>query len=54
MSLHERIERAKALAVLGAKTLGVAGTVAALGILWVLLHEAESEWLEAVAEADTD
>lgn len=53
MTLHDRLERAKRAAAFGAKTgalaVGLAGTVALLGLLWVLLHDEERAWLEALA-----
>ena len=56
MSLHERLERAKRLTVLGAKTgalvVGVAATVGVLGLMWTLLHEAEDEALLALLGED--
>lgn len=52
MTLHDRIERAKAVTVLGAKTgalvLGVAATLGVLAVLWRVLHEAEDEALLAL------
>lgn len=43
MHLQGRLRRARSAAVLAGKTLGVAATVAALGLLWVALHAAEHE-----------
>lgn len=47
-----RIERARQLAILGGKTIGVAATIGVLAVLWVALHAAEREWLDALLGDD--
>lgn len=52
MTVRDRVQRAKQTAVFGAKfgalAVGVAVTVAGLGLLWRLLHEAEDDALLAL------
>jgi hypothetical protein len=43
MTLRERIERAKDTARFAGQVLGVAGTIAVLGVLWFALHAAEQQ-----------
>lgn len=46
---RRRVERAKDTARFAGKVLGVAGTVALLGVLWAMLHDAEAENEAALA-----
>lgn len=53
MTLRERIDRAKETARFAGQVIGVAGTIAVLGVLWCALHAAEDEELLAL-DADAE
>ena len=47
-----RVARLKARAKLAGQVAGVVAAVAVLGALWVALHAAEDDWLEATLAAE--
>ena len=54
MTLRQRLDRAKDTARFAGQVLGVAGTIAVLGVLWFALHAAERQDDEDVDLTDDD
>lgn len=52
MTLRQRLDRAKATARFAGQVLGVAGTIAVLGVMWCALHAAERRDLEVIDDVE--